>query len=50
MPRLQENVAIRPPRRRLQELERAPDFVAYVDRIWMLVEDDARTAVIRERV
>jgi NitT/TauT family transport system ATP-binding protein len=48
--RLQENVEIALPRPRGLELKRTPDFVAYVDRIWKLIEDDVRTAVIHEHV
>jgi NitT/TauT family transport system ATP-binding protein len=48
--RLQENVEIKLPRPRGLELKRTPDFVAYVDHIWKLIEDDVRTAVIHEHV
>jgi NitT/TauT family transport system ATP-binding protein len=48
--RLQENVEIELPRPRGLELKRTPDFVAYVDHIWKLIEDDVRTAVIHEHV
>jgi NitT/TauT family transport system ATP-binding protein len=48
--RLQENVEIALPRPRGLELKRTPEFVAYVDRIWKLIEDDVRTAVIHEHV
>jgi NitT/TauT family transport system ATP-binding protein len=48
--RLQENVEIKLPRPRSLEIKRTPEFVAYVDRIWKLIEDDVRTAVIHEHV
>jgi NitT/TauT family transport system ATP-binding protein len=48
--RLQESVEIKLPRPRALELKRTPEFVAYVDRIWKLIEDDVRTAVIHEHV
>jgi NitT/TauT family transport system ATP-binding protein len=48
--RLQESVEIALPRPRALELKRTPEFVAYVDRIWKLIEDDVRTAVIHEHV
>ena len=48
--RLQESVEITLPRPRSLELKRTPEFVAYVDRIWKLIEDDVRTAVIHEHV
>ena len=48
--RLQENVTIELPRPRALDLKRRPEFVAYVDRIWKMIEDDVRSAVIDERV
>ena len=48
--RIQENVEIRLPRPRALEIKRTPEFVAYVDHIWRLIEDDVRTAVIQEHV
>ena len=48
--RLQENVTIELPRPRALEIKRKPEFVAYVDRIWRMIEDDVRTAVIDEHV
>jgi len=48
--RLQENVKIELPRPRALDLKRKPEFVAYVDRIWRMIEDDVRTAVIEEHV
>ena len=48
--RLQESVTIELPRPRALEIKRTPEFVAYVDRIWRLIEDDVRAAVIDEHV
>ncbi len=48
--RLQESVEINLPRPRALEIKRTPEFVAYVDHIWRLIEDDVRTAVIQEHV
>jgi len=48
--RLQESVEIKLPRPRSLEIKRTPEFVTYVDRIWRLIEDDVRTAVIHEHV
>ena len=38
------------PRPRPLAVKRTPEFVAYVDRIWRLIEDDVRATVIEERV
>jgi NitT/TauT family transport system ATP-binding protein len=48
--RLQEIVEVKLPRPRALGIKRTPEFVAYVDRIWRLIEDDVRTAVIDEHV
>jgi NitT/TauT family transport system ATP-binding protein len=48
--RLQESVEIALPRPRALEIKRTPEFVAYVDHIWRLIEDDVRAAVIYEHV
>jgi NitT/TauT family transport system ATP-binding protein len=48
--RLQESVEIKLPRPRALAIKRTPEFVAYVDHIWRLIEDDVRTAVIHEHV
>jgi NitT/TauT family transport system ATP-binding protein len=48
--RLQESVEIKLPRPRALALKRTPEFVAYVDRIWKMIEDDVRTAVMDEHV
>jgi NitT/TauT family transport system ATP-binding protein len=47
--RLQEDVKIDLPRPRGLEIKRKPEFVAYVDHIWRLIEDDVRASVIEER-
>jgi len=44
--RLQESVEIELPRPRNLAIKRAPEFVAYVDRIWKMLEHDVRAAVI----
>src|SRR4029079_3392125 len=48
--RLLENVSIDLPRPRALAIKRTPEFVAYVDRIWRLIEDDVRASVIQEKV
>ena len=48
--RLQESVKIDLPRPRSLEIKRTPEFVAYVDYIWKMIENDVRTAVIQEHV
>jgi NitT/TauT family transport system ATP-binding protein len=48
--RLQENIEIKLPRPRSLALKRTPDFIAYVDRIWTMIEHDVRAAVIDEHV
>ena len=48
--RLQERVEIDLPRPRNLAIKRAPEFVAYVDRIWKMIEHDVRAAVIDEHV
>ena len=47
--RLQESVEIKLPRPRIAALKRTPEFVAYVDHIWTMIEHDVRAAVIDER-
>jgi NitT/TauT family transport system ATP-binding protein len=46
--RIQEVVEIDLPRPRPLSLKRTPQFVAYVDHIWKLIEDDVRASVIDE--
>jgi len=48
--RIREDIDIALPRPRALAIKRAPEFVAYVDRIWRLIEDDVRASVIEERV
>jgi NitT/TauT family transport system ATP-binding protein len=47
--RLQEIVEIDLPRPRPLSIKRTPQFVAYVDRIWKLIEDDVRASVLEEQ-
>jgi NitT/TauT family transport system ATP-binding protein len=46
--RLQEEVQIPLPRPRLLPIKRTPEFVALVDRIWRMIEDDVRAAALYE--
>ena len=46
--RLQEEVNIDLPRPRTLEIKRTPEFVALVDHIWRLIEDDVRAAALYE--
>jgi len=48
--RLQENIEIKLPRPRSLALKRTPEFIAYVDHIWTMIEHDVRAAVIDEHV
>jgi len=48
--RLQESIEIKLPRPRSLALKRTPEFIAYVDRIWTMIEHDVRTAVLDEHV
>ena len=48
--RLQENIEIKLPRPRALALKRTPEFIAYVERIWTMIEHDVRTAVLDEHV
>ena len=48
--RLQESIDIKLPRPRSLGLKRTPEFIAYVDRIWTMIEHDVRTAVLDEHV
>jgi NitT/TauT family transport system ATP-binding protein len=47
--RVQDSVEVTLPRPRALAIKRTPEFVAYVDRIWRLIEDDVRASVIEER-
>jgi NitT/TauT family transport system ATP-binding protein len=46
--RIQETVTIDLPRPRALAIKRTGEFVALVDRIWRLIEDDVRASVIEE--
>jgi NitT/TauT family transport system ATP-binding protein len=46
--RVQETVTVTLPRPRTLAVKRTPEFVAYVDHIWRLIEDDVRASVIEE--
>ncbi|HXQ52883.1 MAG TPA: ABC transporter ATP-binding protein [Stellaceae bacterium] len=46
--RVQERVDIDLPRPRTLAVKRTPEFVAYVDRIWKLIENDVRESVLHE--
>lgn len=46
--RIQEIVDIELPRPRPLSIKRTPRFVAYVDRIWKMIENDVRISVLEE--
>jgi NitT/TauT family transport system ATP-binding protein len=46
--RINEIVEIDLPRPRPLSMKRTPEFVAYVDHIWKLIEDDVRASVLEE--
>jgi NitT/TauT family transport system ATP-binding protein len=46
--RIQEIIDVALPRPRALVIKRTPEFIAYVDRIWRLIEDDVRASVIEE--
>jgi NitT/TauT family transport system ATP-binding protein len=46
--RLKEEVAVHLPRPRELALKRQPEFGAYVDRIWKLIEEEVRDSIRRE--
>jgi len=46
--RIQEIVPIALPRPRPLSVKRTPEFVATVDRIWRLIEEDVRASVLEE--
>ena len=48
--RVQERVAIKLPRPRTLAMKRTPEFVALVDHIWKLIENDVRESVLNEHV
>jgi NitT/TauT family transport system ATP-binding protein len=46
--RIQETIDVALPRPRALVVKRTPEFTAYVDRIWRLIEDDVRASVIED--
>jgi NitT/TauT family transport system ATP-binding protein len=46
--RVQAEVKIPLPRPRTLDMKRTPEFVALVDRIWRMIEDDVRAAALYE--
>jgi NitT/TauT family transport system ATP-binding protein len=46
--RIQAEIKIPLPRPRTLEVKRTPEFVALVDRIWKMIEDDVRAAALYE--
>jgi NitT/TauT family transport system ATP-binding protein len=46
--RIREVVKIDLPRPRALPIKRTPEFIAYVDHIWRLIEDDVRESVLHE--
>jgi NitT/TauT family transport system ATP-binding protein len=46
--RIQETIDVTLPRPRALAIKRMPEFIAYVDRIWRLIEDDVRASVIED--
>ena len=48
--RIQEVVEIELPRSRPLSIKRTPEFVAYVDHIWSLIEKDVRQSVLEEHI
>ena len=46
--RISEIVAVDLPWPRPLSVKRSPEFVAYVERIWRLIEDDVRLSVLEE--
>jgi NitT/TauT family transport system ATP-binding protein len=46
--RVQAEVTIPLPRPRTLDMKRTPQFVALVDRIWRMIEDDVRAAALYE--
>jgi NitT/TauT family transport system ATP-binding protein len=46
--RIREAVRIDLPRPRALPIKRTPEFIAYVDHIWRLIEDDVRESVLHE--
>jgi ABC-type taurine transport system ATPase subunit len=46
--RISEIVKVDLPRPRSLSIKRQPEFAAYVDRVWQLIEDDVRASVLSE--
>jgi NitT/TauT family transport system ATP-binding protein len=46
--RVQAEIKIPLPRPRHLDIKRTPEFVALVDRIWRMIEDDVRAAALYE--
>jgi NitT/TauT family transport system ATP-binding protein len=46
--RVQAEIKIPLPRPRTLDIKRTPEFVALVDRIWRMIEDDVRAAALYE--
>jgi NitT/TauT family transport system ATP-binding protein len=46
--RVQAEIKIPLPRPRTLDMKRTPEFVALVDRIWRMIEDDVRAAALYE--
>ena len=46
--RIQANIDVALPRPRGLAIKRTAEFMAYVDRIWRLIEDDVRASVIED--
>jgi NitT/TauT family transport system ATP-binding protein len=46
--RIQETIDVALPRPRALAIKRTAEFMAYVDRIWRLIEDDVRASVIED--
>jgi hypothetical protein len=46
--RVQETIDVALPRPRALAIKRTPEFTAYVDRIWRLIEDGVRASVIED--
>jgi NitT/TauT family transport system ATP-binding protein len=48
--RINQIVDVALPRPRALSIKRSPEFAAYADRIWRLIEDDVRKSVLEEHV
>jgi NitT/TauT family transport system ATP-binding protein len=48
--RVNEDITIDLPRPRPLDIKRTPAFVAYVEHIWKLIEQDVRISVLEEHV